>query len=166
MMPELATVNLPTAPSRWRRWFINPVLAQLRQGITPEKVSLTIALGVTLGVFPIMGTTTFLCAAAGLAFRLNQPILQAINYAIYPLQIALILVFVRIGELLYRAPRLPFSFSELMAKFRASPGDFFSDFASTFLHGITAWLLLAPLLAGLLYFALRPILRNAVTRPS
>jgi uncharacterized protein (DUF2062 family) len=151
-------------PSRWRRWVIDPVIGQLRQGITPERVSLTLALGVTLGIFPIMGTTTVLCTAAGFAFRLNQPILQAINYAIYPLQIALIFVFIRLGERLYQARRLPFSFLEMVDKFRASPGDFVSDFASTFLHAITAWLVIAPFLTAVLYYGLRPILRRAATR--
>src|ERR1700722_17675930 len=53
----------PLAPSGglralWRRRVLELAMAQLRQGITPRKIALTIALGVTLGLFPILGTTT------------------------------------------------------------------------------------------------------------
>ena len=153
-------------PSRWRRWIVDPVLGQLRQGITPEKIALTLALGGAIGIFPVMGATTFLCGIAGVAFKLNQPILQTINYLLYPVQVALILVFVRIGEWIYRATPVTLSLSEFMAKFRASPRGFFSEFASLFLYGISAWLLVAPLVAFALYYGLRPLLRRASARLS
>lgn len=164
MSPDLCMEGSPPPASRWRRWIVAPVLAQLRQGTTPEKIALTIALGVTLGLFPVMGATTVLCTAAGFVYKLNQPILQAINYALYPVQIALILVFVRIGEWIFRAPPLPFSFGQLMDKFRASPSHFFSEFAMTFLHCITAWFVLAPIAMAALYFGSRPLLRRAAMR--
>jgi len=148
-----------------RTWLVDPVLAQLRQGITPEKIALTIAVGVALGIFPVLGSSTLLCGAAGLALRLNQPILQFVNYLVYPLQLAMIPVFIRIGERIYGAPPLPFSIPRMMEKFHAAPAHFFHEFAMTFAHCITAWVLLAPGGAAVLYFALRPILRTAATRP-
>ena len=39
----------------FRRRVLGPVLDLLRQGITPEKVALSIAFGVVLGVFPALG---------------------------------------------------------------------------------------------------------------
>ena len=73
------------------------VLDQLRQGITPEKIALTIALAAGIGVFPLLGTTTVLCFAIGVPLRLNQALMQLVNYLVYPLQIAGIYLFVRIG---------------------------------------------------------------------
>jgi uncharacterized protein (DUF2062 family) len=145
--------NAP-AKSFWRRRVVDVVAGQLKQGITPQKVSLTIALGVTLGLFPILGSTTLLCFLAGLCFRLNQPIIQLVNYLIYPLQIMLILVFVRIGEWLTRAPRVSFSIPEMLRKFHESPVKFMHEFGLTGLHAIIAWLLIAPLLIALLYWSL------------
>jgi uncharacterized protein (DUF2062 family) len=148
----------------WRTWIVDPVLAQLRQGITPEKIALTIALGAMLGIFPVLGSTTLLCTAAGFALRLNQPILQIVNYLVYPLQIALILVFIRLGEHLFGAAPLPLSISQMLEKFRAAPAHFFREFAMTFVHCITAWLLLAPVCGAAIYFALRPILAAAASK--
>ena len=81
-----------------RRRLADPVLALLKQGLTPEKLALSLALGAILGVFPVLGATTALCLGAGLAFRLSHPALQIANLAVYPLQIPLILVFVRLEK--------------------------------------------------------------------
>jgi len=48
----------------WKRWFINPVLKQLTQGISAEKLAWTVAIGCALGIFPIMGTTSLVCFLA------------------------------------------------------------------------------------------------------
>ena len=136
------------------------IVAQLAQGITPEKIALTIALGLNLGIFPILGTTTVLCLGAGLWLRLNQPVIQLVNWLASPLQLMLILVFVRIGEWLMRAQRVNFSIPELMRKFRESPVKFFQEFGLTGLHGIVAWLVIAPFLTALIYFTLLPLLKR------
>jgi uncharacterized protein (DUF2062 family) len=145
-----------TKPSRlkkfWRERVVALVASQLVQGITPQKIALTITLGLNLGIFPILGATTTLCAIAGICLRLNQPIIQVVNYLASPLQLMMILVFVRIGEWLMRAPRISFSIPELIRKFHESPAKFFREFGMTGLHGIIAWLVIAPFLTTLVYF--------------
>src|SRR5579862_4910652 len=100
--------------SFWRRRVIGLIVAQLTQGVTPSKIALTIALGVTLGVFPILGATTVLCAIVGIWLKLNQPIIQFINWIISALQLSLILVFVRIGEWIVHAEPVMFSVPEMI----------------------------------------------------
>src|SRR5499433_449831 len=95
------------------RRLVRPVLDLLRQGVTPEKLALSIALGLALGVFPVLGATTALCALAALILRLNLPAIQIVNYFVYPLQIALLLPFFRLGERLFHAPHLPISVSQI-----------------------------------------------------
>src|SRR5437868_2134446 len=104
--------------SFWQRRVVALILAQLRQGITPEKIALTIALGTALGIFPILGSSTVLCAITAIRLRLNQPIIQLVNYLVYPLQLVLLLPFYRSGESLFRQPHVPiFSVSELVERF-------------------------------------------------
>lgn len=69
-----------SAGSFWQRRVVSPLVNQLRQGITPEKLALTIALGGLIAVFPILGSATILCGFAAVALRLNQPIIQLVNY--------------------------------------------------------------------------------------
>jgi uncharacterized protein (DUF2062 family) len=144
----------------WQRRVVDVVLAQLRQGITPQKIALTIAIGITLGLFPILGSTTLLCFLAGVLLGLNQPIIQAVNYLVYPLQFAGIYFFIRIGEWLTRTAPLQFSIPGLLQQFRASPLHFFQEFGMTALRGVLAWTLIAPFAAAVLYFALLPLLRR------
>jgi uncharacterized protein (DUF2062 family) len=146
----------------WQRRVVDVVLAQLRQGITPQKIALTVAIGATVGLFPILGSTTLLCFLAALWLRLNQPIIQTINYLMYPLQVAGIYFFIRLGEWLTRTPPLSFSITGLLEQFRAAPLHFLQQFGMTALRGVLAWCLLAPLAAALLYFSLLPLLRRLV----
>lgn len=147
-----------------RRRLLDPVMLLLKQGLTPEKLAWSLALGATLGLFPVMGATTFLCLGVGLALRLSHPALQLANYAVYPLQVALILTFVRLGERFVGAPPVPFSVGRLVVLFREDPAGFLERFGLTGLHGMLGWLATAPLVAGTLYLALLPLLRHAGRR--
>ena len=69
----------------------------LVQGITPRRLALTLALGFAIGCIPVVGIPTALCALLALALRLNLPAIQAANYLVMPLQLVLIVPFVRLG---------------------------------------------------------------------
>jgi uncharacterized protein (DUF2062 family) len=144
----------------FQRRVLDVVMAQLRQGITPQKIALTVALGLSLGLFPILGSTTLLCFLAGLLLKLNQPIIQLVNYVVYPLQVAGIYFFIRIGEWLTRTPPLQFSIAGLIQQFRAAPLHFLQEFGMTALRGVLAWSLIAPLVAAGIYFSILPVLRR------
>ncbi len=165
LAPEATAV---VRESFWRRRVLTPILAQLRCGITPEKVALTVALGFAVGIFPLLGTTTLLCALAAYLFRLNQPIIQLVNYFAYPLQLALLLVFYRAGETLFGRPHMELSISLLMGRFRISPMQFLKDFGMIGVQGVVVWVLLAPLVVaaiyGLLLLPLRAMSKRVLNR--
>jgi uncharacterized protein (DUF2062 family) len=146
----------------WRRRVTGPIVQQLRQGITPEQVALTLALGGVLGVFPILGATTFLCAVVGVRLGLNQPLIQLVNYLVYPVQIVLLIPFYRAGEWLFRSPPVPIlDVADLAARFRAGPWQFVLDYGRVGLYGVAVWLLVAPAVAAIAYFTLKPVLAAA-----
>jgi len=163
-MMASTTTTTAAAPSFFQRRVIAPITNQLKQGITPERVALTLALGLTLSVFPILGATTLLCTGAAFLLRLNQPIIQLVNYLAYPLQIVLLIPFYRAGEWLLGLQPVALSVSLLLARFRADVGQFFRDFSLIALGGILVWLLLAPPVMAALYFSLRPALRVLAAR--
>ena len=108
--------HLPPGPAvGWlRRRLLDPMAALLRQGLSPRGLAWSLAVGLALGVNPVMGTSTLLCALAGVAFRLNQPALQLANYLAYPLQLLLLIPFIRVGERLTGQAPLPLSVSVLV----------------------------------------------------
>ena len=149
-----------TKESWWRRWLVAPVVTQLTLGTSPDRIGWTIALGMVVGVFPIMGSTTLVCLLIGWLLRLNQPVLHVFRAVVYPLHLALILIFIRLGERLYGAPLISFSIPQLIGKFKDSPLQFARDFGMAAWHGVSAWLLIAPVAAVLIKMAAMPALRK------
>ncbi len=146
--------------SFWRKKIVQPLLELLKTGLTPEKMSLSIACGVVFGIFPALGTTTVLCAVAAFVLRLNLPAIQIVNYVVYPLQIFLLLPFYRAGELLFDASQLPLSFTKINAMMQA---DFWTSIKllwSTTWHAIVVWAVVAPVIVFLVYWILLPALRR------
>jgi len=146
------------------RQVARPIIALLKQGVTPEKLALSLALGAALGVFPALGWTTTLCAIAALALRLNLPAIQIVNYFMYPLQIALLIPFFRLGEKLFGAPHLPVSVSQIYAMIHASVWNAVKLLWTTTWHAIVVWGLGAPVLVALIYVILIPLLRRLLRR--
>jgi uncharacterized protein (DUF2062 family) len=137
----------------------DPILQQLTQGLSPEKIALTVSIGLCIAVNPIVGTTTVLCFLAAWALRLNQPIIQAINWSSYALQLLLIFPFIRFGEWMFAAPREKRSPERLVAMMKADPAAALTDLRTTLGHGFVAWLAAAPLLVAILYVATLPLCR-------
>src|ERR1700739_603315 len=79
----------------------------LRQGISPQRLALTLALGFAIGCIPVIGIPTAVCMVVALSLRLNIPAIQAANYAAMPLQVALIFPFVRLGGWLFSSSSHP-----------------------------------------------------------
>lgn len=158
--PHPAATNGTARPSFWQRRIVQPIVAQLTQGITPDRIALTLGVGLACGVFPFLGFTTALCFAAAAALRLNQPLIHVVNQLLWPVQLALIPVYVRLGASLFGAEALPFDPQEVSRVFLASQSEFWSRFGLMGLHALIAWLLSMPLLVGATWLATRPILRR------
>ena len=146
------------------RRLVRPIIDLLRQGVTPEKIAFSIALGVALGVFPVLGSTTALCELAALVLRLNLPAIQVVNYFVYPLQIALLIPFFRLGERLFHAPHLPLSVPQIYAMIHANMWNAIRSLWTTAWHAVIVWCLLAPVFTALVYAVLVPGLRGILRK--
>lgn len=142
------------------RRLIAPVVALLTQGITPEKIALSLAFGIVLGVCPVLGSTTILCAAAAVIFRLNLPAIQLVNWLIYPLQLIFLVPFIHLGETLFRAAPLQMSLAQMLAIAHANLPHAISTLWLAGVHAMSAWLLVGPPTILLLYFLLSRALRQ------
>ena len=121
-------------------------LRELGENLWPGNVpadtaARSIAVGVLLGLMPILGLPTPLCALAAGLFQLNLPLVQAANYFVYPLQIALVIPFYRLGEWMYLSARA------------STP-----TMLGTACHALTAWLCVSGPCAILLYIVVRRLL--------
>jgi uncharacterized protein (DUF2062 family) len=136
----------------------------LRQGISPAKLALSVALGCVMGVLPLLGVTTALCTVIAIPLRLNLVAIQAANWLVYPLQIALLVPFMRWGERLFRQTPLPLAPSELVAMVKADAWGSFQFLWATTLHALVVWSLLAIPATFLLHLILTRIFTLTIAR--
>lgn len=142
----------------FRRRLLEPLKAQLLQGVSPGKLALALALGLVVGVFPVLGSTTALCALTAVALRLNQPAIQVANYLAYPLQLLLFIPFFQAGAALFGAPPVTVTLTQLQAELSADLGGTALRYLSANLRAVAAWALVAPVATLLLQPALRLLL--------
>jgi uncharacterized protein (DUF2062 family) len=161
---ELRVIQEPepeVAPKKrrfWQRWLVDPVLRQLTQGVTPQKISLSIAVGSAMALFPILGTTTTLCIIAGIALGLNQPIIQGVNALCTFIYFPLIYAFVRLGDTLAMSGKSDLNIPVMISLATHHPRDFVHQFGVTALHAMLGWVVVAPFWIPLAYFvALKPL---------
>lgn len=137
---------------------IQPLKAQLTQGVTPSRLALALSLGAVLGALPVLGVTTLLSAVVAAALRLNQPAIQVANYAAYPVQLLLFLPFFHLGATLFGVPPVSFTLAQLQAELSADLGGTMLRYLGANLRAVAAWALLAPLAAAALHLAFRALL--------
>eukprot|EP00124_Ichthyophonus_hoferi_P003841 Ihof_evm1s364 gene=Ihof_evmTU1s364 len=142
----------------------HPVVGVLKAGITPSKLALSIAFGITCGLFPLPGTTIALCFVATLALGLNKIIIQVINLALTPLNVLLIPLWYRLGNLILRRDLLSFTTAEMLKHFKQ---DFFgtlSQFKDVIVGAIVGWGVIFPFASLLLYLIFYPLLSVIMPR--
>jgi uncharacterized protein (DUF2062 family) len=77
-------------------------VAQVRAA--PRQLAFTLALGFAIGCIPLLGVTTGICALLAMLLRLNMPAIQAANWVAMPLQVVLLIPFLRLGQWLFAEP--------------------------------------------------------------
>jgi len=136
------------------------LIAFLKMGMTPERLALCIGFGIAFGLVPALGTTTLLCTLAAFLFRLNLPAIQLVNYFVYPLQLALLIPFIRAGEWLFGAEPLNLSLESIQRMMKADLWETVISLWSTTMRAVMVWLLIAPVIVALVYVVMTPLLKK------
>jgi uncharacterized protein (DUF2062 family) len=134
------------------------VAVWLRQGISPQRLALTLSLGFAIGCIPVVGIPTLVCSALALALQLNLPAIQAANYVAMPLQLLLIVPFVHLGGRLFA-----FGSGHAIAAgtlLHAAPRDLLAQIGGMAGQAVLAWLLIAVPAVALMTAILTMLLRR------
>ena len=116
-----------------------------------------VSLGLVLGVCPVYGCPTLLCGLAAILLRLNFPAIQLVNYLSSPLQVILLVPFIRLGALLF--PGAPDSAGSHADAWHAVYG-----FLMASLHAVAAWFCVCAPAGFILYVCLVGALRRKQKR--
>ncbi len=155
------TDSPPPKRTFWQRRLGDPLVRQLRQGVTPRKLAATLAVSLACSLFPFLGFTTGLNLLVGVRLRMNQPLMQTINYLVTPLHLVMIVVYVKIGAILWNGDASAFSVGGMVEAFRQlSVGEFLQQFGWIGVYAFTAWAISVPLILALVYYPARPAVRR------
>jgi hypothetical protein len=132
----------------------------LLQGTSLSSLSWSITVSALLGVFPLIGTSNFILAGLALRYRLNLPLMLAISYALYPVQILLLVPYLRLGEVVLGSPATALSWSELKVSAGLGIMPTLEKFGSALLLSTVGWFLTSLLGLGVLYYLIRFVLRK------
>ena len=130
--------------SNWNfRALKSKTVALFKQGLTPIELTQSILVAALFSIIPILGVTTILLTAFSLKRKLNLPIMIAISYLAWPLQILMIIPFINIGEFIFSVPQSHHSVEEIIASFQNSFFGTLSQLSFELLCGFGGWLLTA-----------------------
>jgi uncharacterized protein (DUF2062 family) len=133
-------------------------------GADPRKLAWSIALGLVIGINPLIGSTTLVCLGAALLFRLNLAASQLANHLVYPLEILLIIPFLRLGASVFRTGPIPLSPKTIFADARAHPIELMRSIWTWEWHALVLWAAISVLLLPAFATALTPVLRKLLAR--
>ncbi|WP_167856722.1 DUF2062 domain-containing protein [Hymenobacter aquaticus] len=167
MSSSVPPVLPPAPPQRpsWRQRVLEPLRNILRQGLTPPQLALTVALGVPLGLVPILGITTVLASFAAVRLRLNVAATLIVSHLMSPLQLLVLIPLLRWGARLLgngQGPEL--TIAQLRTLFAHDWSSALSLLWRAGVGAVLLWAVLSVPLGLLLYFGSKPVFRRLLAR--
>ena len=135
-------------------------MSQLRQGLTPEGLALSCALGVACGLLPLFGLTTLLGLVLGHFLKANHAALQAVNYLMGAVQLLMIPVSLYLGSRLFGVPMVSFDPRTAFGEFFTDIPLFFRNYGEAALHACAVWLFSLPIFCLPTYYLTRTLFRR------
>lgn len=134
--------------------------------MTPHKLAVTLALGSVVGVLPALGVTTVMGTALAARFRLNIAATVLVSYLVQPLQLLLLIPFVKAGIFMFGLDDLKLTLDEMIAMFKLDWLAALNKLWVANLAAVSAWAILAIPVGVVLYFLLLPVLHRVMPKPA
>jgi len=140
----------------------NPLINFLKEGLSPEKLALSVALGFTIGIIPVLGITTIMCALVAVIFRINMPAIQLVNYFVYPLQLILFIPLLKFGASIFPSEGLVFSISFIKELLQQDFWMAAQLFWKANLGAVILWFAISPVIIAIIYYSVLPVFKKFV----
>ena len=136
----------------------------LKMGADPDKLAWSLALGVVVGVNPLLGSTTVVVLGLAALFRLNLVASQVGNHAMYPLEILMFPVFIKTGSLVFGTVKLPLEGHALWYAVKHHPWDTTRLLWTWEWHALVVWAVFAVVAVPVVALSSEPMLRKMAKR--
>jgi len=141
-----------------------PLVDLLRMGASPQRLAWSIAVGLMIGINPLLGSTTILCLAVALLFRLNVAASQLGNHIVYPLDLLLFVPFLHLGTRVFHTAPLPLSRSAIVEAVHQHPVELIRRLWLWEWHAMVLWAVLFIVMVPVIALTLTPLLRLMMER--
>jgi len=138
---------------------VAPLIDQLKQGVSPNTLASSLAVGILIGIFPLIGISTGISFIVAYIFRLNHIAIQIANYAVYPLQFLLAVPFYRLGEWLFQIDPIPLNLLLIVEHFTNHFIEALQKYGATGLRAVVVWGLIFTPVYFLIYYAILKLLK-------
>jgi hypothetical protein len=136
----------------------------LKMGADPDKLAWSLALGVVVGVNPLLGSTTLVVLALAAALRLNIVASQVGNHAMYPFEILMFPVFIKVGDVVFGTQKLPLQGHALWYSAKHHPWDTTRLLWTWEWHALVVWAVFAVVAVPAIALGSEPMLRKMARR--
>jgi hypothetical protein len=133
-------------------------------GATPRSLAWSIAEGMLIGINPVIGSTTLLSLAVTFRFRLNLVATQIANHVMFPLELALLIPFIRLGSRVFHTAAMPLAPRLFVQEARSVPLTLTYNLWMWVWHAFVLWAAMAVVAAPLLAKALTALLERVQAR--
>ncbi len=137
--------------------FTNKILIPFRlvpkDGLTAEKLALSITIGIVSGIFPVIGMTTILSILLTMLFRQNLLVVQSVQWILAMFQVLLIIPFMQFGAYLL-SQDVQITMAQITNAFHNGLFSGIRTIGMFHLYAILTWVILAIPAAAVSYFSL------------
>lgn len=136
----------------------------LKMGADPDKLAWSLALGLVVGVNPLLGSTTVVALGLASVFRLNLVASQVGNHAVYPLELLLFPAFIKAGSMVFGTVKLPLEGHALWFAVKHHPWDTTRLLWTWEWHALVVWVVFAVVAVPVIAMSSEPVLRKMAAR--
>ena len=144
--------------------FLKPLIGFIRTGTNPRKMAHAVGWGFALGTIPLPGTSTIMCTLVAMPLKLNLALIQAVNYAVFPLQLLLLLPFYYIGAVLSGTPVLHNFPDQITDGFQNDWWGTFSEMLELLFYATLSWMVVIAPLSILLARLSKPVIERMMKK--
>jgi uncharacterized protein (DUF2062 family) len=144
--------------------FKNKILVPFRllpaEGLSADKLALSITIGIIAGMFPVIGATTVLSLLLTMFFRQNLLVVQSVQWVMALAQILLIIPFMQLGAFILNAQTITISIEQINTAFQPGIISGLKTVGIFHLYAILTWTILSIPAGAISYFAFRAVFQK------
>ena len=131
-----------------------------KQGFSSETLALSVSIGIIGGSFPVFGFATYVCLLLTFLFKQNIIIVQVANWLAYPLQILLLIPFMKLGNSIITGGDLIITMHQVVVAFESGLMNGIREIGIISLYGVIAWTAIAIPSLFILYMLFLILFKN------